>query len=195
MTQRAVRCPNVRVLLGNGRGQVLGAEPLRLLATAHLGDAMERDVPLGTRGCAEVQGDLAASGVGSDFCLRWCWQERSHVRDMFPVVSCSFGGDAAWICRGELPVWAVKGVEWCGLCGLSCSNTTRSSPELLWSGALHLAKGASDPLRVALGTGRANASLFGAETTCCPPSSSHRAFPTQEPHKWDRVFCVFKEYI
>lgn len=133
MTQRAVRCPNVRVLLGNGHGQVLGAEPLRLLAAAHLGDAMEQDVPLGTRGCAEVQGDLAASGVGSDFCLRWCWQERSHVRDMFPVVSCSLGGDAAWICRDELSVRAVKGVEWCGLCGLSCGNTTRSSPELLWS--------------------------------------------------------------
>lgn len=47
ITQRAVQCPNVRVLLGNDRGQVLGAEPLRLLAAAHLGDAMEWDVPSG----------------------------------------------------------------------------------------------------------------------------------------------------
>lgn len=48
MTQRAVRCPNVQVLPGNGCGQVLGAELLRLLAAAHLGDAMEWDVPPGT---------------------------------------------------------------------------------------------------------------------------------------------------
>lgn len=49
VTQQAVRCPNVRVLLGHGRGQMLGAEPLHLLvAAAHLGDAMERDVPSGT---------------------------------------------------------------------------------------------------------------------------------------------------
>lgn len=48
MTQRAVRCPNVRVLLGNGREQVLGAELLCLLVAAHLGDAMEQDMPLGT---------------------------------------------------------------------------------------------------------------------------------------------------
>lgn len=48
VTQQAVRCPNVRVLLGHGRGQMLGAEPLQLLvAAAHLGDAMEWDVPLG----------------------------------------------------------------------------------------------------------------------------------------------------
>lgn len=98
MTQRAVRCPNVLVLLGNGRGQVLGAEPLHLLAAAHRGDAMEREVPSGTaelcrdagwcasiRGCERFLSELALAGT--------CSQCREGA-------SCSLGGDAAWICRG-----------------------------------------------------------------------------------------------
>lgn len=79
MTQRAVRCPSVRVLLGNGRGLVLGAG----LVAAHLGDAMEQDVPLGT---AVVRSTgWFASIRGWEWFLSWCWQERSHVRDVFPV--------------------------------------------------------------------------------------------------------------
>lgn len=79
MTQRAVRCPSVRVLPGNGRGLVLGAG----LVAARLGDAMEQDVPLGT---AVVQSaGWFASIQGWEWFLSRCWQERSHVRDMFPV--------------------------------------------------------------------------------------------------------------
>lgn len=59
-TQQAVRCPNVGVLLGHGRGQMLGAEPLHLLvAAAHLGDAMSGMCSQGQRSCA----GLPASGV------------------------------------------------------------------------------------------------------------------------------------
>lgn len=48
MAQQAVRCPSVQVPPGNGRGQVLGAEPLCLPVAAQLGDAMEGDMPSGT---------------------------------------------------------------------------------------------------------------------------------------------------
>lgn len=88
------------------------------------------------------------------------------------------------------------------MCELSCGNTTGASPEPLRPRAPQppwlVAEGVCDPLRVALGTGRGNLGLFGGETSCSPPVSSHhslRALPTQEPHKRDRVSCFLKNYI
>lgn len=85
------------------------------------------------------------------------------------------------------------------MCELSCRNTTGASPELPWPRALQppwpVAEGVCDPPRVAPGTGRGNIGLFGGETSCSPPVSSHhssRALPTQEPHKRDRVSCFLK---
>lgn len=56
MAQQAVRCPSVQVSPGNGRGQVLGAEPLCLPVAAQLGDAMEGTCPQGQRSCARGTG-------------------------------------------------------------------------------------------------------------------------------------------
>lgn len=88
------------------------------------------------------------------------------------------------------------------MCELSCGNTTGASPEPLRPRAPQppwpVAEGVCDPPRVALGTGRGNIGLFGGETSCSPPVSSHhslRALPTQELHKRDRVSCFLKSYI
>lgn len=85
------------------------------------------------------------------------------------------------------------------MCELSCRNTTGPSAELPRPRALQppwpVAEGIGDPPRVAPGTGRGNIGLFGGETSCSPPVSSHhgsRALPTQEPHKRDRVSCFLK---
>lgn len=68
------------VSMDSGCRQVLDAEPLRLLLTAHVGDATERDVPLGT---AELCGgvDWAACDQGWEqiFCLSRCWQGSGRV--------------------------------------------------------------------------------------------------------------------
>lgn len=145
---------------------------------------------------------LPASGAGNGFCLSWHWQEKSRIRDAFLLqegASCSFGRGVAEICRGKLSILDIKAGE-CGLCELSWGHASGSSPEPLQSQALHpplglAAKSASDPSWMALGTGRRNTGLLLGETSCSPPSFSHRALPTQEPHTWREGFPFFKEYM
>lgn len=130
MTQRAVPCPNVQVLLGNDHGQVLGAEPLRLLAAAHLGDAMEQDVPLGTAELCRGVGWFASVRGWEWFLSELVLAGENSLQGHVPSAELLLGKDAARIDRGKLSVLAVKGGEWCEL---SCGITTRSSPELLQS--------------------------------------------------------------
>lgn len=66
--------------LDSGCRQVLGAEPLRLLLTARVGDATELDVPLGTAElCRGVDWAACDQGWEQIFCLSRCCQGSGHV--------------------------------------------------------------------------------------------------------------------